>query len=423
MSTVKSIIAYEILDSRGFPTIEGRLTLDNGREVTTSIPAGTTIGKHEAFELRDEDQTRFEGMGVTRAVSYINDLIGPKLAGVSPLKQQEIDYWLIKADGTENKSKLGANTILTVSQLIAKAGAKDQGLPLFKYINQLYKRMFNTEIPIERIPSPIFGIINGGKHANNNLEFQEFQIIPSSSYSFGKAYQIGAETFHELKKVLAYRNANISVGEEGGFTPNFSTNQDSLEVMNETFAQKNIKPGLDVFLGLDVAASHFYKDDRYIIKDKPHPLKREEYIDFLIYLTNTYSILILEDPLYQDDWEGWKKLHGTLSNQIYLVGDDFLSTNKERLQKAIKEQACSAILIKPNQIGTVSETLEVVDIARKNNFTYMVSHRSSETNDDFIADFAVGIQADFVKFGAPARGERVRKYNRLWKIERDEMKV
>ena len=422
MSVIKKIYAYEVLDSRGYPTVEGRLILDTGESVITSIPAGTTIGKHEAIELRDGDATRFDGMGVTKAVSYINELIAPKLVGVSPLKQQEIDYWLIKADGTPNKSKLGSNTILAVSQLIAKAGAVDQKLPLFRYVNQLYKTLFGSEIPIERIPSPIFGIINGGKHSNNNLEFQEFQIIPSSSYSFGKAYQMGAEIFHELKKVLEYRNANISVGEEGGFTPNFTTNQDALEVMNETLAQKNLKPGLDVFFGLDIAATHFYKDDRYIIKDKAHPLKRDEYTDFLIYLTNTYSILIIEDPLFQDDWEGWKKLSSTITNQIYIVGDDFLSTNKERLEKAIKEQACSAILIKPNELGTITETLEVIDLARKNNFTYIVSHRSAETNDNFIADFAVGVQADFVKFGAPARGERVRKYNRLWQIEREELK-
>lgn len=420
-ATIKQIFAYEIIDSRGYPTVEGRLVLSNGITVTTSIPAGTSIGKYEAVELRDQDSKRFDGMGVSRIVSYINELLAPKLVGVSPLKQREVDSWLIKADGTPNKAKLGANAILTISQLFTKAAAADQGVPLFRYINSLYQSMFGSQLPIERVPSPIFNIINGGKHANNNLEFQEFQIIPSSSYPFAKAYQIGTELFHELKKVLIYRNANISVGEEGGFTPNFPTNLDAMEVISETLVQRNLKQGLDVFFGLDLAASHFYKDDRYIVKDKPHPLKREEFIDFLIYITNSYSVLVMEDPLYQDDWEGWKKLSGTLSDKIYLVGDDFLCTNKERLLRAIKDTSCSSILIKPNQIGTITETLEVVDVARKNNFSYIISHRSGETNDDFIADFAVGVQADFVKFGAPSRGERVSKYNRLWSIDRDEL--
>lgn len=422
MSTIKSIHAYEIIDSRGYPTIEGSLTLDNGQTVTTSIPSGTSTGKYEAFELRDKDQNRFDGMGVLQAVNYINQLIAPKLIGASPLKQQEIDYWLIKADGTDNKSKLGGNTTLTVSQLILKAGAADQGLSLFKYINKLYTTLFKTEIKIEKIPTPIFNILNGGKHANNSLEFQEFQIIPSSQYSFTNAYQTAVEVFHELKRVLVYRNANISVGEEGGFTPNFSTNLDAIEVLSETISRKKLTPGLDIFFGMDVAASHFYKDDRYLIKDKPHPLKKEEFMEFLKKIIAEYSFLILEDPLQEDDWDGWKKFASELSDQIYLVGDDLLTTNKERLLKAIKEKSCTTILVKPNQIGTITETLEVVDTSRKNNFGYVVSHRSGETNDSLIADFAVGVQADFVKFGAPSRGERVAKYNRLWQIEREELR-
>lgn len=421
MSKIKSVHAYEIIDSRGAPTIEAQLTLDTNVTVTTSVPSGTSVGKHEAVELRDNDKKRFAGMGVTKAVSYINDLIGPKLVGASPLKQQEIDHWMIKADGMKDKSKIGANTLLALSQLILKAGAADQNLPLFKYVNAVYKNLFKTDIKLERIPSPIFNVINGGKHANNNLEFQEFQIIPSSSLSFTKAYQTGVELFHDLKHVLEYRNANISVGEEGGFTPNFTTNLDALEVINETINQQDLKVGLDIFLGMDIAASHFYKDDRYIIKDKPHPLKREEYVDFLKKAIASYSFLILEDPLQEDDWEGWKKFTSEIPDQIYIVGDDLLTTNKEKLLKAIKERSCTTILIKPNQIGTITETLEVVDTARKNNFNYIVSHRSGETNDHLIADFAVGIQADFVKFGAPSRGERVAKYNRLWQIERDEL--
>ena len=422
MAKIKKIYAYEIIDSRGYPTIEGKLILDNGISVTTSIPSGTSKGKSEAMELRDNDKTRLEGMGVTKAVSYINELLAPKLVGVSPLKQEEIDIWLVKADGTKNKSKLGGNTILTISQLIVKASAADLNVNLFKYINSLYQSLFNSQILIERLPNPIFNIINGGKHANNNLEFQEFQIIPSSSYSFTDAYKIGIEVYHELQKVLKYRNANISVGEEGGFAPDFPTNLDAIEIINETIAQKNLKIGLDVFLGLDIAASHFFVDGKYHIKDKSHPLKVDEYMDFILKLTTNYSILVLEDPLDEDDWPNWIKFNQKIPKNIYLVGDDLLTTNKERLEKAIREKACTTVLVKPNQIGTITETLQVIDLARKNNFNYIVSHRSGETNDSFITDFAVAVQADFVKFGAPARGERLAKYNRLWQIEREELK-
>lgn len=418
MLKVKNIFAYEIIDSRGFPTIEARMTLDNGYEAITSVPSGTSIGKYEAVELRDNDRSRFDGMGVSTSVSYINELIAPKLIGVSPQKQKEIDYWLVKADGTKNKSHLGANTILAVSQLFVKAAAYELGLPVYAYVNHVYKNNFSQPITLERVPTPIFNIINGGKHANNTLEFQEFQIIPSSSFSFTKAYQIGVEFYHELKRVLIYRNANISVGEEGGFTPNLMTNADALEVLKETANRKNLKLGIDIFFGLDLAASHFYKNERYMIKDKQKPLTTQEFLDFLINLTKTYRMLIMEDPINQDDWASWSKLDEAIAQDIYLVGDDLLTTNKERLERAIKEHSCSTILIKPNQIGTIMETLEVIDIARKNNINIIVSHRSGETNDDFIADFAMGVQSDFVKFGAPSRGERVAKYNRLWQIER-----
>lgn len=422
MAKIKSIRAYEIIDSRGYPTIEGKLTLDTGHSVTTSIQGGISIGKREAVELRDNDKKRLDGMGVTKAISYINELIAPKLIGVSPQKQQEIDAWLIKADGTKNKSKLGANTILTISQLFIKAAALELNIPIFKYISLFYKKMFNSEIPISKIPTPIFNVINGGKHANNTLEFQEFQVIPSSSSSFTKALEDGVELFHELKRVLEYRNANISVGEEGGFAPNFSTNVDALEVLVETANHRNLKLGVDIFLGLDIAASHFYKDDnKYHIKDKSKPLKTDEYFDFIIEITKKYAILVLEDPFQEDDWDSWKKLSREISKNTNVVGDDLLTTNKSRVEIAIKDKACTTVLIKPNQIGTISETLEVVDLARKNNFNYIVSHRSAETNDSFIADFAVAVQSDFVKFGAPSRGERVAKYNRLWQIEREEL--
>jgi len=422
MSIIKKIWAHEVIDSRGYPTIEGWLLMDKGQMVTTSIPAGTSIGKYEAIELRDNDRNRFDGMGVSQAVSYINDLIGPKLVGASPTRQQEIDNWLIKADGTKNKSKLGANTILTISQLMVKAGAVDSGIPIFRYVNSLYEKILKTKIKIDRLPSPIFNVINGGKHANNNLDIQEFQIIPSSSLTFTQAYTLGVEIFHEMKEVLEYRNANLSIGEEGGYTPDFPTNADALEILQETINKKKLRIGVDIFMGMDLAASHFYKDKHYMIRDRQHPLKLGEYFEFLQSLIKNYSILILEDPIEEDDWDSWKKLNDMISHEIYLVGDDLLTTNKEKLLRAIKEKACSSILIKPNQIGTITETMEVIDMARKNNFGYIVSHRSGETPDSFIADFAVGVAAEFVKFGAPSRGERVAKYNRLWDIERDELK-
>lgn len=420
--TVSKIIAYEILDSRGFPTLEARITLSDGHELETSIPSGTSIGKYEALELRDGDMSRFMGMGVLRAVDIVNNVIGPKLVGVEVDRQLDVDRWLIAADGTDNKSKLGANAVLAVSQLFLKAGAYGNKVPVFYYINKLYEKLFNTYITIERIPTPIFNVINGGKHANNTLQFQEFQLIPSSSLSFEEALRMGTEAFHELKDVLLYRNANISVGEEGGFAPNLSTNTDALELLNETIGRRHLKLGLDVFLGLDLASSYYYTDGKFDLKDKPTPMSKEEYTEFLIHLMGTYPFLAVEDPLLEDDFDGWSKLMEKMPSNTYLIGDDLLTTNKDRLQRAIKEKACTTILIKPNQIGTITETLEVVNLARNNKINYIVSHRSGETNDDLIADLGVGIQADFVKFGAPSRGERVAKYNRLLKLVYQDLK-
>lgn len=421
MATVKAIKAYEIIDSRGYPTIEAILVSDAGWEVKTSIPSGTSVGKYEAVEMRDGDKMRFNGMGVLKAVSIINDLIAPKLTGVDVTRQKDLDAWMISADGTQNKEKLGANSTLAVSQLFIKAAAVANRQPLFRHINNFYTSHFRQKLPIEKIPTPIFNIINGGKHANNNLEFQEFQVIPSSSFSFTKSLQMGAEIFHELKRVLLYRNANISVGEEGGFAPNFSTNLDAIEVINETVIQKGFKLGIDVFLGLDIAASHFFHEDRYHIKDKPHPMTKDEFIQFILNLTKNYAFLYLEDPLNQDDFNLWSRLQQALAKNIYLVGDDLIAANNDRMVKAIKEKSMTTVLLKPNQVGTITELLEIIATTRQNGLNYVISQRSGETNDTFIADLSVAVQSDFVKFGAPSRGERVSKYNRLWKIEREEM--
>lgn len=423
MAKIKKISAYQIIDSRGYPTIEGKLLLDNGIEVVTSIPAGISIGKYEAVELRDNDPKKFDGFGVSQAIMYINDLIGPKLVGVSPAKQQEVDGWLCKADGTKNKSKLGANTLLTVSQLLVKAAAKDENLKLFEYINKLYTAVTKDQIKVEKIPTPIFNVINGGRHANNGLDFQEFQVVPSSSLSFIESYEMAVELYHELKRVLQYRNAETVVGEEGGLAPRMTSNNEAFEVINEAINRKDLKPGLDVFIGTDMASSHFYNSDRFKVAEKANPMKVEEFSSYICELSKKYAFLLIEDPFPEDDWKSWSKLNSSISSGIYIVGDDLTTTNKDRLSTAIKENACSAILIKPNQVGTVSETLEVVHMARLNKISYIVSHRAAETNDSFIADFAVGLQSEFVKFGAPARGERVAKYNRLAEIEREELGI
>ncbi len=423
MTTIQSIHAYEIIDSRGAPTLEAQLVLDNGLHARTSVPAAYSLFPNEAVDVRDEDPNRFFGRGVLHAASYINELIGPKLKGVSPEKLAEIDDWLVKADGTRNKSRLGVNTLLTVSQLIARAGAVANGIPLFKQLNNLYKKKYNEEIKISKIPTPIFNMINGGRHANSSMDFQEFQIIPSSSFSFGTAYQKSIELFSELKKVLEYRNATTAVGEEGGFSPNLSANLDALEILNETVSQLKMKMGLDMFVGIDMAASFFAKNNAYTIKDKSHAMHVDEYIAFIKTITDNYSILALEDPLDNEDWAGWKKLTSLISSTIYIIGDELIRTSKDRLNFAIKDGSCTSFLLKPNQIGTISEIFELVRIARQNNVSYIAAGNMAETNDDFIADLAVAMQSEFVKFGAPILGERVAKYNRLWQIERDELGI
>lgn len=419
MAVIQKIIASEVIDSRGYPTIEGSLFLDNNIIVKTSVPSNFPIGKYNAVELRDNDPKRFNGFGVTIPISYINTLISPKLIGVNPSKQQEIDAWLIKADNTKNKNRLGSNTILLISQLVAKAAALDQHITLYQYLNQLLLKHHKLEIKLEKIPTPIFSLINGGKYANNNLDFQEFQVIPSSSYSYSDGLQVGVELYHELKNMLQYRNATIAVGEEGGFTPNFASNRDALEILKETILKINKKIGIDVFLGLNIAASHFFKDQKYLLHDHASPLRIEEYYKELTKIISEYSLLVVEEPFNRDSWTDWKKLNSEISDQAYLVGNDLLESNKDRINTAIKEKACSSIIIKPNQVGTISEVLSLIDLAKKNKLSYIFSDRSGETNDDFVADFAVATQADFVKFGAPCRGERVAKYNRLWEIEKE----
>ncbi len=415
MSKIKEIWAREILDSRGIPTIEAACQLDSDQIAVFSVPSGASIGTYEALELRDGDEKKYKGKGVLKAVNNVNKILGPALVGYNPSEQEKVDTLLKKLDGSENKAKLGANSILAVSGVIAKVGAMANQTTLYHWIHTLAQKKGLT--PKTGIPIPIFNMINGGLHGAGNLDFQEFWIIPASSKSFSLGLRLAAEIYLNLGENLAQRGAIHSVGDEGGYAPNLFTNADALEMLVETIKQTIYEIGRDVFLGLDVAASIFFKDNTYSIRDKSAPMDENAMIDYYKELNDTYHLAILEDPLHENSWEGWKKLSQLLGNQIIIVGDDLLATNLKRVEKAIKEKACNAILIKPNQVGTISETLEVIKRAKEVGWKVIVSHRSGETNDWFIADFAVGAGADYVKFGAPARGERVAKYNRLSSIE------
>lgn len=412
MAKIKRIKAREILDSRGHPTVEARIELEDGTVGVASVPSGASLGKYEALELRDGDEKRYGGLGVLKAVGNINQLIAPKLSGVEARNQLEIDRLLLALDGTKNKGKLGANATLAVSQGVCEAAAASKKVNNFEHIAALY----GLKRELFKIPTPIFNLINGGKHGAGNLDFQEFHIIPSAEKPYPEALKIGEEVYQMVKKVLIRNGAIHSVGDEGGFAPNLFTNLDALEVLTQAIKEAGYEFNKDIFLGLDVAAGHFFKEGRYQIRDRSTPMEASELVEFYKELLQQYPLISLEDPLDEDDWDGWQKIVKVMPN-LMIVGDDLLVTNKDRLSEAIKRRAATAILVKPNQIGTIAETIEVVKIARQANFKIIVSHRSGETEDDFIADFAVGVGADYTKFGAPARGERVAKYNRLLQIE------
>jgi len=413
---IHSLIAREILDSRGDPTIETMVVLESGYRGVASVPAGTSLGKYESVELRDRDEKRYGGMGVLKAVANVEGPIASKIRGMDATDQGAIDKALIDLDGSQDKHNLGSNSILSVSLAVAVAAANAARIPLYRYINQLFRPFVETEI--KRIPTPTFNIINGGKHGAGNLDFQEFHIVPASNKAFSEGLHIGVSVYKAVMQILKYRNAVYSVGYEGGFAPNLFTNLDALEILREAIKASPYAFGVDVFFGLDLAASTFHQErGGYKIKDKPAALSSMDFIRYLVELHKRYRLLILEDPLDEDDWEHWVELSKEIGKDVLVVGDDLLATNPERLQRAIKEGACSAILAKPNQIGSLSEFFGVIAIAKHADIKTIVSHRSGETNDSFIADLAVGVQSDYVKFGAPARGERVAKYNRLLQIE------
>lgn len=415
MSKIKYIWAREILDSRGIPTIETACMLDTGQTSIASVPAGTSTGSHEALELRDKENPRFLGQGVLKAVENVNSVIGPALIGLDPSDQAGIDNKMIGMDGTENKSKLGANAILSISLAIAKSGAIANGQQLYAWIYSLAslgKVTSNVKIPI-----PLFNMVNGGLHGAGNLDFQEFWVVPASNKSFTEGLQMSAEIYQTIGQNLHRRGAIHSVGHEGGYAPNLFTNADAFEVFIESIKQTSYSLGRDIFLGLDVAANSFYKDGEYLIKDKSKGMDAGQFLEYYKGLYDQYKIAVLEDPFQEDAWDSWKEITTEMGNDLIIVGDDLLVTNPKRVEKAIAEKACNGAIIKPNQIGTLTETLNVVKLVKDAGWKVIVSHRSGETNDSFIADFAVGVAADYLKSGAPARGERVAKYNRLSAIE------
>lgn len=416
MANINKIIAREILDSRGFPTVEAIVELDDGAVGSFAVPSGISVGKHEAVEIRDGDVKRYAGKGVLKALTNIHSKISPLLIGKDAGSQEAIDKILIEVDGTDNKSKLGANSILAVSASVAKAAAVSQKQSLYKYISHLLGP--DEKLPYI-IPTPMFNILNGGKHGGGNIDFQEFLVVSPKSSSYSSALRTGTEIYYALKETIASHSGIPLLGDEGGYAPTLFSNADAFKIMEEAVLRAEYKIGLDIFFSIDVAASYFMKNHEYKIKDRPVGLKPAEFVSYFINLNDQFHMLSIEDPLHEDDWDSWQDMTKRLGEEILIVGDDLITTNLERLKKAIEKKACNAVIIKPNQVGTLTETIEVVKEAKKNNIKTVVSHRSGESNDDFIADFAVGVNSDYVKFGAPARGERVAKYNRLLEIEHE----
>lgn len=415
MTKIQSIHAVEILDSRGIPTIRGHLIFDDGREVTAEVPAGKSVSKYEPVDLRDGDGARYEGHGVSKAVGYINDLIGPKLVGVETTNILDVDHWLLSADGSQTRAKLGANTMLTISLLMLKAGALTNRIPVFQYIHSLYTAELKIESRMQ-MPAPIVNIINGGTHGSPTLDFQEFHVIPATSNSYPDALRLSTTLYHEVEKVLEYRNVGIFVSQQGGFSPHLLTNVDALEVIKEAISKTKIRLGVDVFMGLDCAANGFMKDGKYFLKDKQQGMSADELGDYYSNIATEYSLLFLEDPYGEDAFGDWQKITKKIGETIYVAGDDLISGNKDRLKKALDHKSCNSVVIKSNQYATITELMEAAAELKKANVKSVFSQRFGETTDDVIADIAVGLGADFVKFGSPNRGERVVKYNRLLEI-------
>ena len=410
MSTIVDVNAREILDSRGNPTVEVDVTLEDGSFGRAAVPSGASTGAYEAVELRDGEADRFLGKGVMKAVTNVNTIIAPALLDSNALDQVAIDGLMLELDGTPNKSKLGANAILGVSLAVAKAAANYVGLPLYRYIGG---------VNAKELPVPMMNILNGGKHADNNVDIQEFMILPAGASSFTEALRMGAEVFHNLKSVLKKKGYNTAVGDEGGFAPNLSSNEEALEVIVEAIQKAGYKPGEDVFLGLDVAATELFKEGKYVLAGEGKTMISEQMIEFYNKLIGKYPVISIEDGLAEDDWDGWKKMTQALGKKIQIVGDDLFVTNTERVSKGIELGVANSVLIKVNQIGTLTETLNTIEMAKRAGYTAVVSHRSGETEDATIADIVVGVNAGQIKTGAPSRTDRVAKYNQLLRIEEE----
>lgn len=410
MSTIVDVYAREILDSRGNPTVEVDVTLEDGSFGRAAVPSGASTGAYEAVELRDGEEDRFLGKGVMNAVTNVNTIIAPALLDSDALDQVAIDQLLIELDGTPNKGKLGANAILGVSLAVAKAAANYVGLPLYRYLGG---------VNAKELPVPMMNILNGGKHADNNVDIQEFMILPAGATSFAEAVRMGAEVFHNLRSVLKKKGYNTAVGDEGGFAPNLKSNEEALEVIVEAIRKAGYKPGEDVFLGLDVAATELFKDGSYHLEGEGLTMTSEQMVDFYDKLISKYPVISIEDGLAEDDWEGWKKMTEVLGKKIQIVGDDLFVTNTEKVSKGIEMGVANSVLIKVNQIGTLTETLNTIEMAKRAGYTAVVSHRSGETEDVTIADIVVGVNAGQIKTGAPSRTDRVAKYNQLIRIEEE----
>lgn len=410
MARIAEVIAREILDSRGNPTVEVDLYLEDGTMGRAAVPSGASTGAYEAVELRDQDENRYLGKGVLDAVNNINVTIRPEIIGMDGLNQGELDRILIDIDGTNNKGKMGANALLGVSLAGAQAGAIYAGLPLYRYIGGS-----NAKV----LPVPMMNILNGGEHADNNVDIQEFMIMPVGASSFGEGLQMGTEVFHHLRSVLRSKGLNTAVGDEGGFAPDLGSNEEALDVILEAIAKAGYKAGEDFQLALDVAATELYKDGKYVFAGQNVSRTTEEMIAFYAQLAKDYPIISIEDGLSEDDWQGWRELTRAIGDKIQLVGDDLFVTNTEKLSQGIETDTANSILIKVNQIGTLTETLDAIEMAKQAGYTAVISHRSGETEDTTIADIAVATNAGQIKTGAPSRTDRVAKYNQLLRIEEE----
>ncbi|GBG09058.1 phosphopyruvate hydratase [Paenibacillus sp. MY03] len=408
MSIIVDVYAREVLDSRGNPTVEVEVALESGGKGRAIVPSGASTGAYEAVELRDGDKSRYLGKGVTKAVDNVNTIIAPEIIGLDALDQVAIDRKMIQLDGTPNKANLGANAILAVSMAVARAAADALDVPLYTYLGG-----FNAKT----LPVPMMNIINGGEHADNNIDVQEFMVLPVGASDFKEALRIGAEIFHNLKAVLHDKGLNTAVGDEGGFAPNLGSNEEAITTIISAIERAGYKPGVDVFLGMDVASTEFFKDGKYVLAGEGKSFTPAEFVDLLASWVEKYPIVSIEDGCSEDDWDGWKLLTEKLGGKVQLVGDDLFVTNTERLSSGIEQGVGNSILVKVNQIGTLTETFDAIEMAKRAGYTAVISHRSGESEDSTIADIAVATNAGQIKTGAPSRTDRVAKYNQLLRIE------